>query len=65
MTKYKTTCSEELKSKNRAYWCWICNSRNVQWDGTLFVCKKCGTEHKTVKEIVYAQSKKTEEVSGN
>lgn len=52
--KNKAKYSEEITSKNRAYWCWPCDTRNVQWNGKLFVCKKCGATHKTVKEIVYA-----------
>ena len=63
MKKFRNSkYSEDLKSKNRAYWCWICNSRNIQWDGKMFVCKKCGAIHEMEKEIVYAQPKKTKEV---
>ena len=57
MTKRNSKYSEELKSKNRVYWCWLCDSRSIQWDGKVFTCKKCGAEHKTVKEIAYAKSK--------
>ena len=50
--------TEELKNKNKTYWCWICDSRNVQWNGKLFVCKKCNATHKTITEVILAQPKK-------
>ncbi len=62
MTKYRLKCSEELTSKNRAYWCWLCDTRNVKWNGKVFTCKKCSAEHKTVMEVILAQPKENKEI---
>ena len=56
--KTKLKYSEELTSKNRVYWCWLCDSRNVRWNGKLFVCKKCNATHETVMEVILAKPEK-------
>ncbi len=55
--KNKAKYSKKLTLKNRVYWCWLCDSRNVKWDGKVFACKECGATHKTVLEVVLAKSK--------
>ena len=60
--KNKLKYSEAITSKNRAYWCWLCDNRSIQWDGKVFVCKKCGATHEIVKEIVHAQPKKDKKI---
>lgn len=52
--KPKPRYSEELKDKNKAYYCYNCLQRAVCWNGKKFICKRCGAEHTTVKEITNA-----------